>query len=116
MWHQYRQTNSGGSFDISDDLGHTVLIEADSPDDANQRATELGIYFDGCEDGSDCSCCGDRWYRASDPGTPEPTIYETPVADYKPLTYWGEGGTYTIDLHFKDGRHERKVLKDPKKG
>ncbi|MEV5407168.1 hypothetical protein AB0L20_32150, partial [Streptomyces albidoflavus] len=28
---------------------------------ANSRALGLGIYFNGCVDGRDCRCCGDRW-------------------------------------------------------
>ena len=27
-------------------------------------AEDIGLYFDGVEQGMDCSCCGDRWYRA----------------------------------------------------
>lgn len=34
------------------------------------------VYFDGVEDGFDCDCCGDRWYRAYDSeGTDVPMIY-----------------------------------------
>lgn len=65
-FYEFRQNNSGGSFDIGNGLGRVVWIEALSADDANNRAEAVGIYFDGCEKQRDCECCGDRWYRASE--------------------------------------------------
>lgn len=64
----YRQNNSGGSF-VHDEgkLSHYVAIEAESASGAEAKAEELGIYFDGCDTGQDCDCCGDRWYRQSEP-------------------------------------------------
>jgi hypothetical protein len=62
-WYEYGQNNSGGRFHVTDRVSHKVYVEARSPDEANRRAQDLaGIYFDGCADGRDCSCCGDRWY------------------------------------------------------
>jgi hypothetical protein len=64
MWYEFSQNNSGGSFTIDprDGLGPRVWIEAESADDANDRAESLGIYFNGCDREIDCDCCGDRWY------------------------------------------------------
>lgn len=84
-WYQFRQNNSGGSFVQNDSIGTYVLIQAYSAEEANDLAeNKAGIYFNGCDDGLDCSCCGDRWYRAysSDKGDKEPVIYDTPVEDY----------------------------------
>lgn len=67
-WYEYDQNNSGGFFISNDSVAHTVLIQA-----ANKRIADMvaqdtaGIYFDGCHDGRDCYCCGDRWYRAYAP-------------------------------------------------
>lgn len=65
MFYEYRQNNSGGSFDFDEVNGitHYVVIEADNVEDANTKAHEIGIYFDGVGKGYDCSCCGDRWYE-----------------------------------------------------
>jgi len=62
-YYLYNQNNSGGSFDIDDKkgIGPRVWIEASNRAEAHERATSLGIYFDGVEKGIDCSCCGDRW-------------------------------------------------------
>lgn len=67
-FYQFRQNNSGGSFDYDDRSGLSVnvYIEAGTADEANSRAEDLGIYFDGVDNGSDCSCCGDRWYRVGE--------------------------------------------------
>lgn len=65
-FYHFRQNNSGGSFDVNDNVNVHVLIQAHSASEANGRAEEIGIYFDGVEDGCDCDCCGDRWYRASE--------------------------------------------------
>ena len=57
----YRQNNSGG-YSAGPDY---VVVEADSCGEANDLAQEkAGVYFDGCESGIDCECCGDRWSRA----------------------------------------------------
>jgi hypothetical protein len=79
MFYTFSQNNSGGSFDRTDDLGDFVVIEADSADDANERAAEFGIYFDGVAFGEDCKCCGDRWYPVSEPGEDKPALYGEPI-------------------------------------
>jgi len=57
----YHQNNSGGYFDIDDDLTKNVIIEASNKDEANDIAKRIGIYFNGVINGFDCECCGDRW-------------------------------------------------------
>lgn len=82
MFFTFIQNNSGGRFDIDHDVSKYVIIEADSADEANQIAEDrAGIYFDGCESGADCDCCGDRWYRqwGADEGTAQPEIYGQPA-------------------------------------
>jgi len=68
----FNQNNSGGEF-----IGpRSVIIEADSADEANARAHEYDVYFDGCSTGHDCPCCGDRWSRVYDnDATDKPEIY-----------------------------------------
>lgn len=63
-WYEFHQNNSGGFFEVNDDVAPTVLIQAGSAKEANSKAQEIGIYFDGCRDGRDCNCCGDRWREA----------------------------------------------------
>lgn len=81
---QYDQNNSFGSFDFDEEHGITahVIIEAMSSEEADERLIGIGGYFDGCEDGIDCPCCGDRWYCAQDKdGDPVPMFYGQPVKD-----------------------------------
>ena len=66
MLYEYRQNNSGGTFVINKKLDVNVWIEASSPSEANKIAEMNGIYFDGCYDGIDCPCCGDRWHEVAD--------------------------------------------------
>lgn len=66
-FYDYHQNNSGGSFDVDDKVCHQVVVEAKSADEANEIAMDLGIYFDGCSEGMDCNCCGDRWDEADKP-------------------------------------------------
>ncbi len=65
MWFKFDQNNTGGRFTYSKNLADHVWIEADDPRFANIIAEDLGIYFDGCDAGRDCPCCGDRWHRVS---------------------------------------------------
>lgn len=65
-FYEFNQNNSGGSFDTDENLCHTVIIEANSEDEAVKKAEDLGCYWDGCANGIDCPCCGDRWYNSPD--------------------------------------------------
>lgn len=58
----FHQNNSGGYFIQNDSVDIYVMIQAESAEDANNKAEEIGIYFDGVKNGNDCECCGDRWY------------------------------------------------------
>jgi hypothetical protein len=72
----FHQNNSGGSFVRDDNVAEVVIIEAKNADEANLRAEEVGIYFDGCDKDWDCPCCGDRWYRQwGDEGSEVPSVY-----------------------------------------
>lgn len=107
---EYHQNNSGGGFDIDADkgIGPVVIIEADSAHAADSRAIDLGIYFDGCESGLDCSCCGDRWSAAWGDGDPIPSQYGLPLTDADVTRYgkWAPEGTPEAFVHYADGRIE----------
>lgn len=101
FWH-YSQNNSGGSFDFDKVRGitHNVVIEADSAEDADRRAENIGLYFDGS---GDCPCCGNRWSGAWDDGDDVPKIYDRELGvKYENNWGWMEPG-YEIAVHFKDG-------------
>jgi hypothetical protein len=84
MFYTYRQNNSGGRFTINDSVGVIVIVEADSAEEANSRSEDIGIYFYGCTNGIDCSCCGDRWSKQwPDDGDDIPTIYGKDAYLYK---------------------------------
>ena len=76
-WFEFRQNNSGGSFDES--VGEYVFVQANSAEEANSIAETHGVYFNGCENGSDCECCGDRWDTAWGDGADELVVYNVPV-------------------------------------
>jgi hypothetical protein len=65
MFHCFNQNNSGGRFrtDHARGISHYVIVEGNSREDIIERAQDIGLYFDGCRTGRDCSCCGDRWYK-----------------------------------------------------
>jgi hypothetical protein len=104
----FNQYNSGGSFDFDPITGITrnVIIEGISMEGIINRAEDLGIYFDGCDSGRDCPCCGDRWYRPwDDDMDTEPKVYGTPVADFNSLMQWMPEGA-EVCVHYLDGRKE----------
>lgn len=76
-FYTYRQNNSGGRWDGP----LYVSVEADSEQEAEEIAQENGVYFDGCRDGRDCSCCGDRWYRMPEEND-FPGYYEEPLDEF----------------------------------
>jgi hypothetical protein len=82
-------------------IAHFVIIEADSITEAEVKAHRLGIYFNGVENGTDCQCCGDRWYESDSP-TNYPRVYGQSVTDlpYKDM-FFPPGDS--IVIHFADG-------------
>lgn len=64
MFYLFVQNNSYGEFqyDADDGIGINVAFEANSEDEAIERAQNV-IYFDGVKKGSDCPCCGNRWSK-----------------------------------------------------
>lgn len=111
----FRQNNTGGSFDHDADAGISVvvIIEAENAEAANDKAEEIGLYFDGY---GDCSCCGDRWYAAYGEGDKVPSLYGDPVQDIDfegGLNYkWIADGPEAY-VHFADGKVQAYGL--PKK-
>lgn len=71
MFYTFEQNDAGGDF-----LGgyESVVIEADTAEEANERAERLGLYFNGVNKGIDCECCGDRWTRAEGKGREKPLV------------------------------------------
>lgn len=79
-FYTYHQNNSGGSFTGP---AKYVIVEASSANVANAIAEDHGLYFNGCETGQDCSCCGDRWYEPSSYDIKdEPTIYGKTIQEF----------------------------------
>ncbi len=102
-FYDFRQNNSGGGFDYNEAAGISVhvIVEADSADEANRKAEEIGLYFGG---EGDCPCCGDRWYEASEYDRAEvPSIYGTPLTEHE-FHYgrWMTNG-YEVFTHFANG-------------
>ena len=109
-FYEFGQNNTGGPFDVDDQVCHFVIIEALSANDANRRAEDIGIYFDGCDDGRDCVCCGDRWSRAwSNDGDDEPKIYGKPPEQYNDM--WCAEGEVYCRVYYMDG-----MIKEYRKG
>ena len=101
MFYHYDQNNSGGGFIVNDRVTFNVIIEADSPKEADERAQEVGIYFDDNFE-VDCRCCGTRWSRAWTHDCDEtPMIYGTPVEDHE--KHWGEPGKPYAYVYYRDG-------------
>jgi len=88
-FYEFSQNNSGGSFTVTKDLCHRLFIEAKSEDEAIDKAEQLGCYWNGCEEGMDCDCCGDRWHSS-------PNVIN--------LTGYGKKGGYEVGIwsHYKD--------------
>ena len=74
MFYTYIQCNSGGRYEVNEDVKQYVIIEADSAEKANNKAEDLGIYFNGVMKGIDCPCCGDRWCKCDEEDGTKKTI------------------------------------------
>ena len=106
----FNQNNSGGSFSNSekDGICEYVIIEALNANDANNKAEDIGLYFDGCYNGSDCPCCGDRWYRVDESdGSDVPSIYGEPLENIEKSYYRDK-----CFVHYLDGKIEKVNFKE----
>ena len=56
----FRQNNSGGYYSLP--AKHIIVKDARNAEHATEIAMAAGMYLNGVADGSDCDCCGDRWY------------------------------------------------------
>ena len=121
-WYEFDQNNSGGVFVMDDDVSIKVFIQSENAEGANQKAEEVGTYFDGCEKDMDCDCCGDRWYRAGDPldsfkthfwGS-ENDEYDN-ISDYAQAladaSVWAEDDKPAVIVYFADGSFKRVCKK-----
>jgi hypothetical protein len=110
-FYQFSQNNSGGSFHINDTVAHHVVIEAASAADANAKAQDIGIYFNGCDDDRDCPCCGDRWYPTDEyDAEDKPEIYGMEPAKYE--DWFTPKGKPKCIIHYADGRKELVLQED----
>ena len=110
MFFHFHQNNSGGVFDLDKENGIAVnvIIEAENSKEANRKASDIGLYFDGCQIGIDCPCCGDRWSEVwEDEGEEVPLVYGTPPQEYvdEGRSLWGKKGE-NVAVHYADGRLE----------
>lgn len=106
MFYHFRQSNPGGSFvyDAERGLSTSVYIEADSYEEANERAKALGIYFYGVEQGLDCECCGDRWYPVRSHDEIEtPPKKDAPFDEEIFSMKWEGEDRYESFVHLSDG-------------
>lgn len=104
MFYTYNQNNSGGVFKTNKHLKHFVIIEANSAEEANEKAEDLGIYFNGVEKGIDCPCCGNRWYEVEDwQAEKEPLIFGKIPEDFVAEDdYFG----YEVVIYYQNGTKE----------
>ena len=98
---EFSQNNSGGGWQIDHEAGidEKVFVQAWNPSEANAKAEEIGIYFDGVSKGYDCSCCGNRWSECWDSDTGQE---EAPTASKVSLDT-------VAFVHHSDGTVEKVV-------
>ncbi len=58
--YSFHQNNSGGYY--CQPAKHIIVKDARDSEHAFEIAIAAGMYLGGVAAGSDCSCCGDRWY------------------------------------------------------
>ena len=110
-WFEYDQNNSGGSFVLDDDVALRVYVEASNYKEANSMAQGIGIYFDGCDLGLDCDCCGDRWTEPWDSSGMTADEMEDLREDARPYdVVWAGADKPAVYYYFHDGRKVAEYL------
>lgn len=102
-FYEFSQNNSGGSFDVDENVCHRVIIEAIDAKHA-QNIFEPMIEN---QSGS-CPCCGDRWYRADESdGSEVPSIYGEPLEKMEKSFY-----RENCFVHYLDGTFKKIEFKE----
>ena len=96
MFYQFDQNNSYGRFDVDENVCHRLFIEADSIEEATDKAESLGCYWDGVAKGIDCPCCGDRWYSGDEVNLKKYTTEGCSVWEHNEKTWVKKYGRYNI--------------------
>lgn len=112
--YEFSQNNSGGGFEENDKICHTVVIQAGSAKEANKKAEELGVYFDGCDKGLDCSCCGDRWYEVYNPIDLERINERGSSADVFKGSSYDDRGSEEVEAEWDRKYRGYDILEEPK--
>jgi len=107
----FSQNNPGGTFEVNEKVAHHVIIQAHSENEANRLALDVGIYFDGCASGADCTCCGDRWSTVYGKGDETPLIYGENPAMYK--DFFTKPGQPVCHVYYLDG--SKATYRQPEK-
>lgn len=107
FWH-YMQTAPGSSGIIdNDNLTDHVIIEADTPLEANKIAEEKGIVFNNRE----CPCCEPRWEEFLetdiDMATETPCVCDEPIHNCEDRFFIND----RVIIYYKDGRKEKTKVK-----
>ena len=115
MFYTFRQNNSGGHFVVepTEGISQFVIVEAANEVEAIRKAEDIGLYWNGVDNGSDCECCGDRW-DASPDKYPEPMIYGKPAAEYYGLFTWTK--EHHVYVHYADGTIQGLFKGNERKG
>lgn len=101
MFYMFRQNNSGGKYKLP---AIHVIIEAYSAAEADAIAERNGIYFDGCDLGYDCRCCGERWSRqyCDSDGTAAPQIQGRDIDPAEDFVKKEDGVPYCVLIRKPD--------------
>ena len=98
-WFAFHQNNSGGFFDVNENVSEYVFVQAPNVESANSIAERF------LDNSGSCSCCGDRWsfwfFGDDEKGTDAPMIYGEPMESHS--TPWVKD---FARLHYFDGRVE----------
>lgn len=108
---EYRQNNSGGGFNVNDTLTVLVIVEAKDQKQAIQIGESLGIYFNGCDKGMDCPCCGDRWYEPDEVNLHYGILSDDELEEMA-LGYKGEIVPTRFKTYAREGKNKDFVFAD----
>lgn len=90
-FYEFTQNNSGGYFDVDENVSHRVIIEAETEEEAEEKFRPMIENQSGS-----CECCGERWWVSAE---------EVELERYKT-----DGYSATFYTHYKDYKERWKKL------
>ena len=90
-----------------------VIVEANSKEEADNKAESIGLYWNGVDEGHDCKCCGNRWPNCYIDVNDTPHVWDQDVSTSYTTNYIWMKNKEEVFIHYLDGKVNGHIATKP---